>query len=1022
MLPQSQREREQHLDEVLAGYLSALKEGSAPDRQELLDKHAELAGDLSAFFADQDHFDRLAAPLRNLLPARPGKIRDFGDYEVLEEVARGGMGVVYKAWQKSLGRVVALKKLLAGPWASAADLQRFRAEAGAAAHLDHPNILPIYEVGAHAGHPYLCMKFVEGGSLAHRLTTADRRPPARETAHLLATLADAVHYAHQRGILHRDLKPANILLDGQKSEDRTRDENPFRVPIIADFGVAKRAARSDFLETPTSDGGRSLPPTMPQVRTHTGALVGTPSYMAPEQASGSRDGVTTAADVYGLGAILYEMLTGRPPFKGTTPLETVRQVLEREPTRPAAVNPSVDRDLETICLKCLHKEPAGRYASAREMADDLRRFLGGEPILARPVGPLARTWRRARRHPAIAALALALVLALLGGTTAVTVLWLRAERHSRTAEEERDKARSALEQAEQSRREAEEHLEDAEHSFRLAHQAVNDYCRRVSDELQDAPYLQKLRRSLLADALVYYKSFLLRRGNDPALRRELADTHVRMARLSMSLGSRSDARDAFQNAIKLYGELRQADPDKLEIQSKLGDALNGIAILENSTDAALTRFREAHTAYLDFLKTHPQDPLLRAGLAVTLSNMGLACQRTGRHAEAADCFREALALQEKLLEEKPNQEGLQADLASTLVNYSVLRNREPEGREDALRASRRVLDLRAGLAGKNPRNPQRQADLATAHQHLGILLGEAGRRGEALEEFQQAHRIREKLAGENPLVPRYQADLASSCTDLGFNHSSQNRKEQALVYYQKARDIQEKLFRLDPAAPIPRREFALSCFRIGTVQGALKRRTEEYQALKQARELQEALVKSDPGTLDYRRDLARTLNNLGWNRLAQNHADEALPLLRESIGHVRLALDRAPQVAAYRETLSTNYGSLAEVELRLGHTRAAADAWSDCAKLWPDNPGELYRVARGLALVAARVGRDKTQLTPDEEAERRQDLDRALTLIRQAVAHGFRDVARLQQDKALEPLRSDEGLRDLIRELEKKGR
>jgi formylglycine-generating enzyme required for sulfatase activity/tRNA A-37 threonylcarbamoyl transferase component Bud32 len=387
-------------------------------------------------------------------------------YEILEELGRGGMAVVYKARDRRLGRVVALKMILAGAHADPAERARFRAEAEAIGRVQHPDIVQIYEVGEHDGLPFLSLEYCPGGTLEQEL--AGTPLAAREAAAVLERLTRAVAAAHAVGIIHRDLKPANVLLTAGGT------------PKITDFGLAKQEGVSG--------------------RTASGAVVGTPSYMAPEQAAGKGQQVGAAADVYALGAMLYELLTGRPPFKAATPLDTLLHVLHDEPVPVRQLQPRGPRDLETICHKCLQKEPRKRYRSAALLAEDLRRFRTGEPIQARPVGRLERAVKWVKRNPVVTAAALAVVLALTLGTTVSYWKYLDAERQKRIAQEKEQEALTEAEKARKSRdflasmfRLAPADLEAGEGSTRRLLEAAEQ---RIPDAFADQP---EFREALLDD-------------------------------------------------------------------------------------------------------------------------------------------------------------------------------------------------------------------------------------------------------------------------------------------------------------------------------------------------------------------------------------------------------------------------------------------------------------------------------------------------------------------------------------------
>ncbi|MHB1561118.1 MAG: protein kinase domain-containing protein [Isosphaeraceae bacterium] len=434
---------------------------------------------------------------------------EFPGHEVFERIGRGGMGVVYRARDVRLGRTVAIKTLAEARYAERDQVERFLDEARAVARLRHPNIVGIHAIGEHDGGTYLSLEYVEGGSLASRLGVGPMAP--RPAAQLVATLAAAVDFAHRAGVVHRDLKPSNVLL----TEDG--------VPKVGDFGLAK------LLDADSA-------------RTFSGQVMGTPSYMAPEQAEGHSGRVGPTADVYALGAILYHALTGRPPFLGESALETIRLVTGTEAVPPTRLRPEIPRDLETICLKCLEKEPARRYASAAGLADDLNRFLDGRPILARPTHAAARLVRWTDRNRALAALSALLAAVCLLGTPGFFVLWLSARAERDRADDERAKAVAALvdtrrarEQAEAARGEANAALKRADDARARAISAIRNILLTEDNELtveEARPY----RRALTALGLHEAEELVRTLGNDPGSEMQLISGYMAVARLQLDAG------------------------------------------------------------------------------------------------------------------------------------------------------------------------------------------------------------------------------------------------------------------------------------------------------------------------------------------------------------------------------------------------------------------------------------------------------------------------------------------------------
>jgi eukaryotic-like serine/threonine-protein kinase len=661
-------------------------------------------------------------------------------FRILGELGRGGMGSVYKVWQVRLKRVVAVKVIRADAYADSGAAARFQAEAEAAARLQHPNIVQVFEVGEHEGMAYLVLEYQAGGGLDRRLAGMLQDP--HDSARLIETLARAIHYAHQNGIVHRDLKPANVLLtdDG--------------IPKISDFGLAKLLEQDDRL-------------------TQVGDILGTPSYMAPEQVRGSSDGITPATDVYALGAILYEMLTGRPPFKGTTALSTMEQVSSIEPLAPAKLHRHTPRDLNIVCLKCLQKDPRRRYASALDLADDLRRFLDRQPILARQTPTWERAWKWARRRPSAATALLSVLMAImliLGGALYHNARLRVAVRTAQSAEQaSRNNAKAAFEQR------------------NLALQAFQELVYGVQEKLAQTPATRAVRRDLLDKAIAGLEQISgSTAGLPPDLSRAVA--HQKLGDMYRIIGRFADAKEHYAKSRTLSEELLALRPDNLATGDVLYQTRMGLGLVDMATERfaqAKIEFESAATIAEVIAAAEPGQDVGRRGLIEAYLQIGRADGFLRNFAAAEAWFRKMLNLAEAWVAKEPGNHHARDLLASgyrKLADIKKFSKHYADARHDYLSA----ISIGRELVNLEPLNFDFKFHLSVALDDLAGVERDVRNVERARWLFQEAERLFMELANSDPDHLHYRTNVIRTQIRRAAMEKNLGRFAQAAEIYRTA--------------------------------------------------------------------------------------------------------------------------------------------------------------------------------------------------------------------------------------------
>ncbi|WP_425614768.1 protein kinase [Anatilimnocola sp. NA78] len=798
-------EQRLRLTDVLDRYLSSLEHDAPLDQAAVLAAYPDLADSLRTYFRSLEDLHDMAAGFGGGTPEKEtddspetGQQR-IGDFELLREIGRGGMGVVYEARQISLDRLVAIKIL---PFASVLDsrqIARFKHEAQAAAQLHHPHIVPVFAVGVERGVHYYAMQLVNGQPLdafLGDLRNSKQRPPRDHFATIadwIRQAADALHTAHEFGIVHRDVKPSNLLLD-------TRSQL-----WVTDFGLARIQHNASL--------------------TRTGDLVGTLRYMSPEQAAGRMLLVDHRSDVYSLGATLYELATRCPAYADEPSTSVLRKIESQDPVLPRKLRPEIPLDLENIIRKAMARERDDRYATAADFAADLGRFLNDQPTIARAPSVAERLVRFSRRNAKAMAATISLLLLAVAGLS-ISAFLIALEKQNTIHQMQR----------------ADRYAKDA--------RAVLDrFGRQLAERLADVSGAEQVRRDLLLEASKYYRNFIRDAQHDSTLRTELALAYGRLATLLDEVGSRDEAIAAHQQAVTFLAETND--------QRQLALARNNLALAfqrQGNLGGAAEQLSAAITLQQDLLADSPQPSARAIELATSFSNQGLVQQALEQPTLAEASFQAAIQLLQQRLDANSTDAEVLRPLAAAYNNLAGLKQEQPA---KAIDLHRQALRIQQQAARRNPADERLQRELALTHFNLASISSRLKLWSNAADEYQQASELQAKLVAHSPANLTYRRDLAISYNNLGLVHSRTQQPDNAEQAFVKSIEVQRPLIATAQATADDYSKLASSLSNYGVVLGKLGHHEQATAALAHAISLQQTAIELQPETVRFRNLLAR---------------------------------------------------------------------------------------------------------------------------------------------------------------------